>query len=198
MKTWSEVKRERSALAKRRIAMLSGASKEQYAPVANNEPAVWPLVIEDMKARDVVGRERYGVPLQPHNGRDALRDAYEEALDLCAYLKQAMMEREGVPELQSRTIERLLGDLERVAMERDEAREQARLLRAAVAMAEAHRDAAVSGKEICSAYQAGAFAMRKLAANAAYGVSRVSSATAHRVCDAVVALPLPELPMEDA
>ena len=50
---------------------------------------------DDMAARDQVGRARYGVPLQPHNGRDALRDAYEEALDLCAYLRQAIMERDG-------------------------------------------------------------------------------------------------------
>lgn len=67
----------------------------QPAPVANDKPAVWPLVIMDMASRDQVGRARYGVPLQPHNGRDALRDAYEEALDLCAYLRQAIMERDG-------------------------------------------------------------------------------------------------------
>ena len=70
--------------------MISG-----FWPVANEHPAVWPLVIMDMAARDQVGRARYGVPLQPHNGRDALRDAYEEALDLCAYLRQAIMERDG-------------------------------------------------------------------------------------------------------
>lgn len=69
--------------------------QEQPAPIANDRPAVWPLVIADMKARDRLGRERYGVPLQPGNGRDALRDAYEEALDLCAYLRQAICERDG-------------------------------------------------------------------------------------------------------
>lgn len=55
--------------------------------------AVWDIVIEDMKARDRLGRERYGVPLTPNNGRDALQDAYEEALDLAVYLKQAIIER---------------------------------------------------------------------------------------------------------
>ena len=70
-----------------------GASQPEPAP--NDRPAVWPLVIMDMANRDQVGRARYGVPLQPHNGRDALRDAYEEALDLCAYLRQAIMERDG-------------------------------------------------------------------------------------------------------
>lgn len=71
------------------------AASQQPAPVANDLPSVWPLVIMDMANRDSVGRERYGVPLQPHNGRDALMDAYQEALDLCAYLKQALMERDG-------------------------------------------------------------------------------------------------------
>ena len=67
----------------------------QPAPVANDRPDVWSQVIMDMENRDSVGRARYGVPLQPHNGRDALLDAYEEALDLCAYLRQAIMERDG-------------------------------------------------------------------------------------------------------
>lgn len=71
------------------------ARQMQPHPVANDQPAVWPMVIADMGARDQVGRARYGVPLQPHNGRDALRDAYEEALDLCAYLRQALLERDG-------------------------------------------------------------------------------------------------------
>ena len=67
---------------------------EQPEPISNNKPAVWGLVLADMSARDAVGRKRYGIPLQPHNGRDALRDAYEEALDLCAYLRQAIYERD--------------------------------------------------------------------------------------------------------
>jgi hypothetical protein len=67
---------------------------EQPMPKGNDERPVWERVIEDMGARDHVGRKRYGVPLQPFNGRDALRDAYEEALDLAVYLKQALLERE--------------------------------------------------------------------------------------------------------
>lgn len=67
---------------------------EQPAPVPNTFPHVWELVIEDMRARDHVGRQRYGTPLQPFNGRDALLDAYQEALDLCVYLRQAIYERD--------------------------------------------------------------------------------------------------------
>jgi hypothetical protein len=67
----------------------------QPAPIPNNKPAIWPIVIHDMLDRDLLGRERYGIPLQPHNGRDALMDAYEEALDLVAYLRAAIYERDG-------------------------------------------------------------------------------------------------------
>jgi hypothetical protein len=65
------------------------------APVANAKPAVWPLVMVDMAERDKFGREKYGTPLQPHNGRDALKDAYQEALDLAVYLRAAIFERDG-------------------------------------------------------------------------------------------------------
>ena len=68
---------------------------EQPAPTPNAYPAAWPLVMVDMAGRDKLGRERYGTPLQPHNGRDALRDAYEEALDLAVYLRTAIYERDG-------------------------------------------------------------------------------------------------------
>lgn len=67
----------------------------QPAPVANGNPAAWDLVMTDMRARDELGRQRYGVRLQPGNGRDTLRDAYEEALDLAVYLRTAIYERDG-------------------------------------------------------------------------------------------------------
>lgn len=66
---------------------------EQPNPKPNDYPAVWAAVIADMHERDAVGRRRYGVALQPFNGRDALQDAYEEALDLAVYLRQCIMER---------------------------------------------------------------------------------------------------------
>lgn len=68
---------------------------EQPTPKPNAHPAVWPLVMVDMAGRDKMGREKYGTPLQPHNGRDVLRDAYEEALDLAVYLRTAIFERDG-------------------------------------------------------------------------------------------------------
>lgn len=69
---------------------------DQPPPTAfdSMKPAIWPLVMVDMCERDHVGRARYGTPLQPNNGRDALRDAYAEALDLAVYLRQAIYERD--------------------------------------------------------------------------------------------------------
>lgn len=66
---------------------------EQPKPTPTSGAPIWELVVADMKERDRIGRERYGTPLQAHNGRDALQDAYEEALDLAVYLRQAIEER---------------------------------------------------------------------------------------------------------
>ena len=68
---------------------------EQPAPVKNENPASWDLVLNDMAARDALGLSRYGTRLQGGNGRDVLKDAYEEALDLAVYLRTAIFERDG-------------------------------------------------------------------------------------------------------
>jgi hypothetical protein len=67
--------------------------QDQPPPVPNAGRPIWELVIDDMKARDQTGQQRYGTPLQAFNGRDPLIDAYQEALDLCVYLRQAIEER---------------------------------------------------------------------------------------------------------
>jgi hypothetical protein len=72
-----------------------GARFAGYAASVNggDRRSIQELVREDLVARERLGTQRYGTPLYPHNGRDALQDAYEEALDLACYLKQAMLER---------------------------------------------------------------------------------------------------------
>lgn len=67
--------------------------KPQPDPKPTDGTPVWDLVIADMRERDNDGRRKYGTPLQANNGRDALVDAYQEALDLAVYLKQAIVER---------------------------------------------------------------------------------------------------------
>lgn len=66
---------------------------QQPNPVHNNHPATWELVIEDMKQRNEIGKKRYNTELQPFNGRNSLVDAYQEALDLCVYLRNAIEEQ---------------------------------------------------------------------------------------------------------
>ena len=68
---------------------------EQTPPTPNAHPAVWPLVLDDMEARDTEGRRKYGVPLQPHNGRDTLIDLYQELLDAVVYTRTLIYERDG-------------------------------------------------------------------------------------------------------
>lgn len=62
-------------------------------PTPTAGPAIVDLVLQDFLERDRVGVRRYGTRLQAGNGRDVLRDAYEEALDLALYLRQAIEER---------------------------------------------------------------------------------------------------------
>lgn len=57
------------------------------------EKIVLDLVIKDLNDRAQVGKEKYGTFLMTKNGRDALIDAYQEALDLVMYLRQAIEER---------------------------------------------------------------------------------------------------------
>ena len=66
--------------------------KDQPAPQPG-QVNVGQLVLDDMNDRIALGVERYGTKLQTHNGRDALVDAYQEALDLVMYLRQEIEER---------------------------------------------------------------------------------------------------------
>lgn len=88
------------------------------APVKNEYAEVWPRMVnrvertlnftpdgrthlilrlmrQDMLERHERGVAKYGVGLQPFNGRDALKDAYQEALDCMAYVMQAHIESPG-------------------------------------------------------------------------------------------------------
>lgn len=51
------------------------------------------LVQKDIEGRAKIGLKKYGMRLQPKNGRDPLIDAYQEALDLCMYLRQLLAEK---------------------------------------------------------------------------------------------------------
>jgi hypothetical protein len=75
----------------------------QPDPVKNNHHPVIEVVresldydhpiVDDLNKRALLGKERYGVFLQPFNGRDALTDLYEEALDAVMYSAQLAIEK---------------------------------------------------------------------------------------------------------
>ena len=73
--------------------MSDNLNQEQAPPTQGTGPDCWELVLADMAERRQVGIEKYGKPLRPDNGRDALVDAYQEALDLCVYLRAAIEQR---------------------------------------------------------------------------------------------------------
>jgi hypothetical protein len=68
---------------------------DQPLPQTNGHPVVQELVLADLQERLAIGIQRYGTGLQPHNGRDMLRDAYDEAMDLTVYLRGCLYERDG-------------------------------------------------------------------------------------------------------
>lgn len=69
------------------------ASKPEPAPKEGVGTPIYKLVMNDLKVRAVEGRKKYGCYLYAGNGRDALIDAYQEALDLAMYLRQRIEEQ---------------------------------------------------------------------------------------------------------
>lgn len=67
---------------------------EQPMPIASAAPVAHRMVQADLEDRLMLGVERYGQPLQPFNGRNSLRDAYDEILDLAVYIRNEIYERE--------------------------------------------------------------------------------------------------------
>lgn len=70
-------------------------SNPEPLPIESSNPPLWHLVVSDMQERKEFGEKKYGMSLTAWNGRDALVDAYQEALDLCVYLRQTIYERDG-------------------------------------------------------------------------------------------------------
>lgn len=83
---------------------MTNLNQPEPMPTPNQLPAMWPLVIADMQARDAEGRQHYGTPLQPFNKRNPAVDKYQEALDLVVYFRQqlfedALLERQAIKAL---------------------------------------------------------------------------------------------------
>lgn len=73
------------------MRMNIDAAMEQSKPRGKGNPIV-DMVIYDLETRAMAGEIKYGEKLKANNGRNALLDAYQEALDLAMYLRQAIEE----------------------------------------------------------------------------------------------------------
>ena len=89
--TRAEYEKHRDNCKKKRNQLV----EPEPMPTVNENPFVWELVMADMRSRDDFGKEKYGTRLQGFNGRDALKDAYQEILDAAVYLRQMLYERDG-------------------------------------------------------------------------------------------------------
>lgn len=74
---------------------MTDATTPQPPPRPGQEVVLF-HVLEDLKRRAESGKAQYGTYLETFNQRDALADAYQEALDMAMYLKQAIMERDAL------------------------------------------------------------------------------------------------------
>lgn len=74
--------------------MLDSAATPQPSPQPG-KTEVYTVVINDILARVEAGKAKYGTTLQTHNGRSALWDLYQELIDACKDVRQAILEQEG-------------------------------------------------------------------------------------------------------
>jgi hypothetical protein len=74
------------------MANTRDTQRDQPLPTPGHQPVQAVLIAALAERRDY-GIRKYGRPLETHNGRDALTDAWEEALDLLTYLTQMRLER---------------------------------------------------------------------------------------------------------
>lgn len=82
----------REELDKIGLLPVDVATVIQRRPMETAGKEAWPLVIQDMEKRNDFGSKKYATPLKVGDGRDSLVDAYQEALDLCVYLRKAIEE----------------------------------------------------------------------------------------------------------
>lgn len=73
------------------VSLPDASTAKQTTPHGTGSPILG-MVLADLTNRALEGKEKYGEALKANNGRSALVDAYQEALDLAMYLRQAIEE----------------------------------------------------------------------------------------------------------
>ena len=74
------------------LSAAEAATAKQATPKGSGNPILG-MVLADLTNRALEGTAKYGEPLKARNGRNPLWDAYQEALDLAMYLRQAIEEQ---------------------------------------------------------------------------------------------------------
>ena len=74
---------------------------------------VWPMVVKDMLERNEEGAKKYNRYLQTDCPDNMLQHAYEEALDLCVYLK-TQIEKQKAQSREALEIEKVNNELKRL------------------------------------------------------------------------------------
>lgn len=92
MQSEGDVKHLGGIIGRSLLLEEDAATAKQPAPKGSGNPILG-MVLADLTNRALEGKEKYGEPLLAHNGRNPLWDAYQEALDLAMYLRQAIEER---------------------------------------------------------------------------------------------------------
>jgi hypothetical protein len=80
----------------KRLSLDPHGETNQPLPKEVDGPSMHDKLVEDILARKEFGLRKYGQPLRANNGRDTLRDAYEEVLDLAVYLRTLIAERDSL------------------------------------------------------------------------------------------------------
>ena len=71
--------------------ILFGEVVEMLESTTMDKPTI-KFVLESMIARKRMGYDKHGCYLTPYNGRDSLTDAFQENLDLIAYIRNEISE----------------------------------------------------------------------------------------------------------
>lgn len=69
--------------------------ENQPNPMHNESVPVITQLHTYFERRAAMGVQKYGTPLQAHNGRDGLVDLFEELIDAVQYCAQVLIERDG-------------------------------------------------------------------------------------------------------
>jgi hypothetical protein len=75
-------------------------SAKPEPPPSGKGKIVYPMVLEDIRKRAKMGKEKYNTYLRVFNGRSAIKDLYDELLDGVQYIRQHIEEMESPIELE--------------------------------------------------------------------------------------------------